>query len=98
MTAYDVDLDELTAVVSAMEACGRALADHTAALDAAHRRLHTGWSGLASEAHTRSHEGWRASFEVMAAALTGLRSLGDAARTNYSAAVEANQLLWRQVT
>ena len=98
MTAYDVDVDELTAVVAAMVACSRALADQAAAVECARARLHEDWSGLAGDAHLRFAHRWRGSFEEMATSLVGLRSLADDARAGYRAAVEANLALWRQVT
>lgn len=102
MTSHDVDvdidIDELAAVVAAMEACGRALADQAAALEATHRRLHQDWSGLSGEAHGHFVTRWRGSFEEMATTLAGLRSLGSDARARYCGAVEANLALWRQVT
>ena len=51
--------------------------------------MHSDWTGLASDAHSASHASWRSSFAEMGAALAGLRSVGDTARSNYSAAVEA---------
>ena len=97
MTAYDVDVDELFAVIAAMESCGRELADLAADVEAAHGALHSGWAGLASDAHTASHASWRSSFGEMSTALADLRSVGDIARSNYSTAVEANLSMWEQV-
>jgi WXG100 family type VII secretion target len=97
MTAYDVDVDELAAVIAAMEACGQDLVDLATEVESSHRVLHDGWAGLASDAHTSSHEGWRTSFADMTTALAGLRSLGDVARSNYSTAVAANVAMWEQV-
>ena len=97
MTAYDVDVDELAAVIAAMEACGRDLADLATEVESSHRTLHDGWTGLASDAHTTSHSSRRSSFAEMTNALAGLRSLGDVARSNYSLAVEANVAMWEQV-
>ena len=70
----------LAAVIAAMEACGQDLVDLATEVESAHRVLHDGWAGLASDAHTSSHEGWRTSFADMTTALAGLRSLGDVAR------------------
>jgi WXG100 family type VII secretion target len=97
MTAYDVDVDELAAVIAAMEACGQDLVDLATEVESSQQVLHDGWAGLASDAHTSSHEGWRASFTDMTAALAGLRALGDVARSNYSTAVRANLAMWEQV-
>lgn len=97
MTAYDVDVAELAAVIAAMEACGQDLADLATEVQSSHRVLHDRWAGLASDAHATSYEGWRASFADMTTALAGLRSLGDVARSNYSTAVAANVAMWEQV-
>lgn len=97
MTAYDVDVDELAAVIAAMEACGRDLAGLATEVESLHRTLHDGWAGLASDSHTTSHSSWRSSFAEMTAALEGLRAVGDTSRTNYTLAVEANVAMWEQV-
>ena len=97
MTAYDVDVDELLAVIAAMDSCGRDLADLAVDVESAHAVLHSVWAGLASDAHTTSHASWRSSFADMSGALAGLRSVGDTARANYSAAVEANLAMWERV-
>jgi WXG100 family type VII secretion target len=97
MTSYDVDVDELAAVIAAMEACGRDLVEVATEVESSHRVLHDGWAGLASDAHTTSHSSWRTGFAEMAAALAGLRAVGDTARSNYSLAVEANVAMWEQV-
>ena len=82
MTAYDVDVDELAAVVAAMDSCGRELA---------------GLAADVEDAHSTSHASWRSSFAEMGTALAGLRSVGDTAQSNYSAAVEVNVAMWEQV-
>lgn len=97
MTAYDVDVDELAAVIAAMDSCGRELADLAADVESAQTAMHSDWTGLASDAHSTSHASWRSSFAEMGAALAGLRSVGDTARSNYSAAVGANLAMWEQV-
>lgn len=97
MTAYDVDVDELVAVIAAMESCGRELGDLAADVEAAHGALHSGWAGLASDAHAASHASWRSSFGEMSTALAGLRSVGDTARSNYMLAIDRNVSTWEQV-
>lgn len=97
MTAYDVDVDGLAAVIDAMGSCGRGLADLAADVESAQTAMHADWTGLASDAHATSHSSWRSSFAEMGTALAGLRSVGDTARANYSAAVEANLAMWEQL-
>ena len=97
MTAYDVDVDELAAVIAAMDTCGRELADLAADVESAQTATHSDWTGQASDAHTTTHASWRSSFADMGTALAGLRSVGDTARSNYSAAVEGNLTMWERV-
>ena len=97
MTDYGVDVDELAAVIAAMDSCGQDLAVLATEVEAAQGALHAEWAGLASEAHTASHAAWRSSFADMRSALTELRAVGDTARANYSAAVETNLTMWREV-
>lgn len=97
MTAYDVDVAELADVIAAMKSCGDDLADLAAHVGAAHVALHSEWAGLASDAHTVLHSSWLSSFADMTSALAALRSIGDTARANYSAALEANLAMWEQV-
>lgn len=97
MTAYDVDVDELAAVIAAMNSCGGDLAELAADVEAAQGAVHSEWTGLASDAHTTSHSSWRTSFSDMTSALGGLRSIGDTARSNYVLATERNVSLWEQV-
>ncbi|WP_457206169.1 WXG100 family type VII secretion target [Nocardioides sp. P5_C9_2] len=97
MTAYDVDVDELVAVIAAMGSCAHDLADLAADVEASQGALHADWTGLASDAHTVSHSSWRTSFADMSSALTVLRSVGEVARSNYVRATEANLAMWEQV-
>lgn len=97
MTAYAVDVDELAAVISSMASCGRDLVDLATDVESAHRALHAEWSGQASTAHLGWHSAWRGSFADMTVALAALRALGDTARANYTAAVDANTAMWEQV-
>ena len=97
MTGYGVDVDELAAVLTAIESCGRYLADLAGEVEAAQVLLHAHWSGLASDAHLTSHVSWRRSFAEMSSALADLRAVGDTARANYSAAVGANLAMWREL-
>lgn len=97
MSAHEVDVDELVAVIEAMSACGRALTDLAADIELQTRGLHAAWSGLAREAHASAYARWQEEFADMATSLAALRQLGDTARANYSAAVAANLAMWEQV-
>ena len=97
MTDYGVDVDELAAVIAAMDSCGQDLADLATEVEAAQGALHAEWAGLASGAPPAPHAAWRSSFADMRSKLTELRAVGDTARGNYSAAVETNLTMWREV-
>jgi WXG100 family type VII secretion target len=97
MTGYTVDVDELAAAVAAMTSCQRDLADLAADVERETLGLHEGWAGLARDAHASAYSRWRGDFAEMATALEGLRAVGDVARANYTAAVEANVAMWGQL-
>lgn len=97
MTGYRVDVEELALVVSEMAACQRALEELAGDVETVTTRLHEEWSGLSRDAHLGSHARWRAEFRDMSEALGSIRDLGDAAHTNYSAAVGANLSMWGRV-
>lgn len=97
MNTFEVDVDELRAVVSAMTAHSAALRDLADEVDAASASLHAEWSGRARDAHVTAHTGWAGDFTQMRAALAELHSIGNAAADNYSSAVEANVAMWEQV-
>lgn len=97
MSAFQVDVDELSEAVRAMAACGRALADLHADIGATTTTLLDEWAGLAGDAHATSHARWSDEFASMSSALGALRDVGDTARVNYSNAVELNVSLWEQV-
>ena len=97
MTAYDVDLEDLASVIAAMAACQRSLGDLARDVEAATAHLHEEWEGAACDAHAASYAGWREGFARMVTALAGVRGVGEAARTGYADAQEANVALWEQV-
>jgi WXG100 family type VII secretion target len=97
MSAFEVDVDELRAVVAAMAAQSAALRDLADEAEAASATLSAEWSGLARDAHVTAHTRWAGDFVQMRDALTDLHAVGDTAAHNYAAAVEANVAMWEQV-
>lgn len=97
MTFFQVDLDELSAVVADMLACQRDLIDLAGDVAAETARLHGSWDGVALAAHASSYSRWSDEFAAMTTALAGLRAVGETARANYSAAVVANLAMWESV-
>lgn len=97
MSAFEVDVDELRAVVDAMTAQSATLRDLAAEVESACTSLSAEWSGLARDAHVTAHTRWAGDFVRMREALTDLHTIGGAAADNYSAAVGANVAMWEQV-
>ena len=97
MTAYEVDVDELTSVIAAMSTCQQDLVDLAGAVEDEVQRLHAEWTGLARDAHAESNGLWRIASCDMSTHLAALRDVADVARANYTAAIEANIAMWEQV-
>lgn len=97
MTAYDVDLDEVGAVLTGLAGCQRDLISLAGEIEAAQGDLQAEWSGCASDAQATSYATWREECAAMVTALAALRGVAAAADAHYSRAVAANLDLWRQV-
>lgn len=97
MSVFEVDVDELRAVVAAMTAQSATLRDLAADVEAASTTLGAEWTGLARDAHVTAHTRWARDFVRMREALTDLHTIGGTAADNYAAAVGANVAMWEQV-
>ena len=97
MSAFEVDVDELRAVITALAAQSATLRDLADEVEAASATLHAEWSGLARDAHVTEHTRWAGDFVRMREALADLHTIGDTAAHNYAAAVDANVAMWEQV-
>jgi WXG100 family type VII secretion target len=97
MSAFEVDVDELRAVVAAKTTQSATLRDLAAEVEAVSTTLAAEWSGLARDAHVTAHTRWAGDFVRMREALTDLHTIGGTAADNYAAAVEANVAMWEQV-
>ena len=98
MTTYDVDLDEVRLAVADLAACQRDLLGLAVDIDHAQDRLQADWLGRAGDAQASSYDSWRDGCAAMVTSLAALRRIVAAADDHYSAAVEANLTLWRQVS
>jgi WXG100 family type VII secretion target len=98
MTAFDVDLAELRAVVAELAGCQRDLLGLAGDIDHAQAQVQHEWQGRASAAQEAAYGSWRDDCAEMVTALAALRAIVAAADGHYSAAVEANLELWRQVS
>jgi WXG100 family type VII secretion target len=97
MSVFEVDVDELRAVVAAMTAQSATLRDLADEVEAASTSLSAEWSGLARDTHATAHTRSAGDFVLMREALTDLHAIGGTAADNYAAAVEANVAMWEQV-
>jgi WXG100 family type VII secretion target len=98
MTALDVDLAELRAVVAELAGCQRDLLGLAGDIDDAQAQVQHEWQGRASVAQEAAYGSWRDDCAEMVTALAAMRAIVAAADGHYSAAVEANLELWRQVS
>ena len=97
MTAFEVDVDDLRALVGTMADSQRRLLELAADVAALHAALAGDWSGLAADARAASYRRWRDDCADMVSALAALRGAVAAADGHYRGAVAANVALWEQV-
>lgn len=94
MRGFRADLEALTELVGRLDGFEHRAESLIAELESQIRRLHGQWSGLAAQAHLDAHRRWLSGAERMRGAAADLRTRVDAARTNYTAAAEANTRMW----
>lgn len=95
MPAYRVDR---AAVLDLLERLRRAEAQFDGCLDgaeAAVRRLHGEWSGLAADEQLAAHQRWTAGAREMHEALRALALTVSATQDRYAAVQSANLAMWR---
>lgn len=93
---YRIDPDELDEIISRLTRCEDSLELLTDDLKRHVRALQRTWDGLAAEAQQEAHEEWSRGMRAMREALTDLRLAARVAHRNYTAAIAANQSMWRQ--
>lgn len=94
---FQVDLDELSRVMSEMQGFERSLRRRLAELESTIENLHMSWTGSAADAHRRAHAELAAGAEEVHRSLSEMREAGEHAHAGYSAAAEANATMWSQV-
>ena len=97
MRRFAVDLTELDAVVSALDAFGERFAARLADLQQTVDELQQDWLGEAADAQAVAHRRIAAGSLELQAALSGLHRAAHHAHASYTAAVTANVATWRQV-
>ena len=96
MTRFEVDLDELDAVIGDMGAFESRFRAKLSELDEMIAELHATWTGQAAQAQKGAHDRWKAGAAEMHQALLEMREAAKRAHRNYSAAADANARMWRQ--
>jgi WXG100 family type VII secretion target len=94
MSEIVVDLERLADLVDRMAHFQSQLAGVRDDADARLRHVHGSWTGAAADAQSAAHARWRNGAAEVQDALAVLRSIASTARTNYHAAVVANQRMW----
>jgi len=97
VTAFEVDLAQLDAVVADLTTCGTALAERLAELDAAVAEGEQEWTGTAAAAQASAHQQIMAGAHELHAALLGLQAAARQAHLSYTAGVTANAATWRHL-
>lgn len=92
---HRVDLDELQTVMSQLQAFEDKMRMAMRSVESQVNELHTTWTGDAATAHWSAHERWREGTAKMTDALATMHRIATTAHGNYSAAVTANQQMWR---
>lgn len=97
MRPFEVDVDDVEAVVGDLVATQRRLEALADDLDTQIRALHAGWDGLGAAAHADAHRRWRASLDELRLALATLSAAGARAAGSYRAASGDNVAMWSQL-
>lgn len=96
MTRVAVDLDRLAFLVDRMAAIERQLDRLRGDVDATAGALRTRWRGRAAAQQALAEQRWRRGAAETTQALAELRAIVATAHANYSAALLANQRMWRR--
>ena len=95
---FTIDLSDLDAVISDVQATENALESLTDDLEKQVAALQAVWEGLAAEAQAEAHKTWEDGMRGMRAALADLRASARTAHTNYTAAADANLTMWESLS
>ena len=92
--AFSVDPDALANAVQRMTDFVQHTESVVAEIDSLVTHLHITWSGQAAAAHAEAHRHWAHGEATMREALARLKTAGDAAHHNYTAAMATNKAMW----
>lgn len=95
--AYMVDLAKLDETVTDMGTFDGRVQHHLEALDKVIALLHAEWHGAAAANQKDAHTRWTQGAAEMRTALAQMKAAASLAHENYTAAVTANQGMWKQV-
>ncbi|WP_121256996.1 WXG100 family type VII secretion target [Nocardioides ferulae] len=94
---FQIDSDELDAVIADLERCERNLAALTDRIEGQMRQLHEVWEGLAADAQAEAQREWDDGMRAMRQALADLRAAARQAHDNYTSAATTNLKMWEQL-
>ena len=89
-----VDFAQMQAAIDHMAKFGQEVTEVLDDVDAAMAALRTTWHGEASDQQAQAQQQWDEGAEQMKAALEQLKTVAEAARKNYSDAVNKNGQMW----
>ena len=94
MTVYSADIAVLESLIDTAARTSADIETRIATIEHQIADLHFGWQGESAQHHRENADLWQRSMSEMRAALTGLRSAVDGARTTYLANVDHNRRMW----
>jgi WXG100 family type VII secretion target len=89
-----VDLAQLQAAINHMASFEVHVTESLEDIEHTMAALRATWHGDASESQAQAQQQWETGAEQMRAALTQLKTIAQAAHTNYSDAVSKNGQMW----
>ena len=89
-----VDFAQMQAAIDHMAKFGQEVTEVLDDVDAAMAALRSTWHGEASDQQAQAQQQWDEGAEQMTAALEQLKTIAEAARKNYSDAVNENGQMW----
>jgi WXG100 family type VII secretion target len=89
-----VDFAQMQAAIDHMAKFGQEVTEVLDDVDAAMAALRSTWHGEASDQQAQAQQQWDEGAEQMKAALEQLKTIAEAARKNYSDAVNKNGQMW----
>ncbi|WP_308248544.1 WXG100 family type VII secretion target [Nocardia sp. MH4] len=91
---FRVDLEQLDAAITTMEAFGAEVAGWLTDVERRIAELHLSWASEAATAQRAAHDKWVAGVDEMQENLDELREVARIAHTNYTRAITHNTRMW----